>query len=325
MSKEELEQRLRKSFDRDVEKARPKGSLIADVLPRLEARQPRKWWSGFVPRTRLAWITVPLGLAVIAASLAWQPWNLNGAQTAVAMAQAAMAKLQSYRMSLVIREGADEAPTITSHTMEFAAPDRYHETYTGEGGDSEEYILIGDRVYGKDVDLSSIGSSTGATLRTRAFSSMVTTEAATRMLDYLKDIKKFPDETVDGTVCLHYRGTVDFEKYYRGAIQHMQETNASEGLPPLSKETQEKMLNEARSIRGSQVIDMWIGKSDYLMRRMIQNIRGPNFEDMTQHAIMEFTFYDFNVPITIEAPVDANGQVLPGWTSASLIESGSRN
>ncbi len=77
------------------------------------------------------------------------------------------------------------------------------------------------------------------------------------------------------------------------------------------------MLNEARSIRGSRVIDLWIGKSDYLMRQMKQEIHGPDPKDETQHLAVEFTFYDFNQPVSIEAPLDANGQLLPGWTSAS--------
>jgi hypothetical protein len=312
VKRDKLEEQLRAAFDRDVDSALPAHALVDAVLPRL--REPRqKRWLLFT-RPRMAWALLPLSLALIAAMFLWQPWNSNSAQTGVARAQAALAKLQSYRISLLAREGAGG---VTSSTFEFAAPDRYYEAYTGSIGDSEEFILIGDQGYGKGMDTSSIGASIGMRLRTSMFSSMLTGEAAARMLDYLKDVEKFPDETVDGTVCLHYRGTIDFEKQYRAAIQHMQESNASKSLPPLSQQTQEQMLKEARSIRGSQVIDVWIGKSDYLMRQMKQDIHGPDIQDMTQQLTVDFTFFDFNQPITIEAPLDANGQLLPGWTSAS--------
>ena len=79
------------------------------------------------------------------------------------------------------------------------------------------------------------------------------------------------------------------------------------------------MLKEARSIRGSQVVDMWIGKSDYLIRRMKQDIHGPDVQDIMQQIAVDLTFFDFNQPITIEAPLDRSGQLLPGWTLAPQL------
>ncbi len=316
MNRERLEDRLRAAFDRDVDSGRPAESLIDGVMPRLEETGRQEPWRRFVPRPRVAWALLPVGIGLIAALFVWQPWNSNGAQSAVARAQATMANLQYYRVSLVAREGSGQSPTLALN-MEFSAPDRYHEIYTADGGHTEEFVLIGDLVYGKGMDVSSTGSSTGVIARRTAFSSLLGGDAVTKMFGYLKDVEKLPDETVDGALCVHSRGAVDFERQYRAAIQEMQESNASKGLPPLSQETQDQMMKEARSIRGSRVVDVWIGKSDYLMRRMRLDAHGPDPKDLTQSLVVDFQFYDFNQPIVIEPPLGADGQLLPGWSSAS--------
>jgi hypothetical protein len=65
MNRERLEQEIWQSLDSEVEKARPPRSLVAGVLPRLEDRGRRKWWSGFMPRTRLGWALAGLVLALV--------------------------------------------------------------------------------------------------------------------------------------------------------------------------------------------------------------------------------------------------------------------
>src|SRR3972149_1330707 len=65
MKRERLEQEIRESLDSEVEKARPALSLVGGVLPRLKDRERRKWWSGFMPRTRLGWALAALVFALI--------------------------------------------------------------------------------------------------------------------------------------------------------------------------------------------------------------------------------------------------------------------
>jgi hypothetical protein len=314
VNREKLEQQIRMALNGDVDRALPSRGLVDEVMPRLDAPPRKTPWQRLFPRSRVAWALLPAGAMLIAALLLWQPWSSDSADRVMARAQAALSELRSYRASMVVTEGTG---ATYGARMEFAAQDRYHETYAGSNDDYSEFIVIENQTYGKGIDASSIGSSFGIKARTAWVSSMLTREAASRTLDYLKDVKRFPDEEVDGTDCLHYRGTVDFEKQYRAAIQSIQETNASKGLPPLSKEAQERMINEARSIPGSETIDMWIGKSDDLMRKMKQEVHGPDPKDLTQQVVVEFTYFDFNASIAIEAPLDEKGQLLPGWTLAS--------
>src|SRR5512139_831609 len=90
-------------------------------------------------------------VAVLAILLAWQPWSAGSDQRAAARAQAALAKLQSYRVILTGSAGSDLDSSNTTIAMEFAAPDRYHVTEITESG-SYEFILIGDQNYSKGQD-----------------------------------------------------------------------------------------------------------------------------------------------------------------------------
>jgi hypothetical protein len=54
-------------------------------------------------------------------------------------------------------------------------------------------------------------------------------------------------------------------------------------------------------------VTLWIGKDDYLIRQKIRT----NYNTGT--VVETSKYYDFNFTITIEAPLDSSGNLLPGW------------
>jgi hypothetical protein len=70
------------------------------------------------------------------------------------------------------------------------------------------------------------------------------------------------------------------------------------------------MLEDAAAhTRTQKIIDeFWIGKNDYTVRQM-----KAVWDDSQATSVMT-RFYDFNGPISIEAPLDVQGNLLPGWS-----------
>lgn len=260
-------------------------------------KSTRKWM-----RPALAAITI---VAILAVLMTWQPWN-SSPQSIMVKAQSAIADLQSYRFSLIQTSNTEGETSEAKVEVEFSAPDRYHVIQTGDEDDLE-FILISDEQYYKDsyVSLRAMKSQAGI------YSSML--EATLKMLDYLTDIQKLPDETMDGTRCLRYRGVYDIEKQWTESLRSRQER----GIPPISDEEMEERLEELRPSIGSTTVELWIGRDDYLLRQMKWDSQRPDTGDGIRYSSMIFKFYDFNEPFTVEAPVDSNGKLLPGWTSAS--------
>jgi hypothetical protein len=58
-------------------------------------------------------------------------------------------------------------------------------------------------------------------------------------------------------------------------------------------------------------IELWIGKEDYLVRQEIR---------ITNNQAPKVTkYYDINMHISIEAPVDSSGNLLPGWQVQKVL------
>jgi hypothetical protein len=66
-------------------------------------------------------------------------------------------------------------------------------------------------------------------------------------------------------------------------------------------------------------VELWIGKNYNLIRQMIQTTQYPDNEGKLQTTSTTMTFFDFNEPIVIEPPLDANGELLDGWQLAGSI------
>ncbi|MBN1643868.1 MAG: zf-HC2 domain-containing protein [Dehalococcoidales bacterium] len=259
-------------------------------------------------RLRRSLAVVPAAVAVVLLAVL-QPWNSFTPENMIAKAQAAIANLQSYRFSA---QSVNSNGEYTETQIEFSAPDRYHFIQTGNGG-NQEFILIEDKLYYKDVPPFQLVRGAQLSAASLSLSDMLTREATAKLLDYLIDVNNLTDDTVDETDCLHYRGTFDHEKELREMWLPMQEM----GIHPPSDEAMEEMLAECRSSGRSTTIELWIGKDDHLIRKMIIDDQTASNNGETQSSIKNFRFYDFNQPVIIEAPVDSGDNLLSGWFSTS--------
>jgi hypothetical protein len=145
-----------------------------------------------------------------------------------------------------------------------------------------ELIGIGELSYGRGGSEAML-PSTAPTVQD--FQAVTPSETlAQEQLDTLRDIEVLPEENIDSVLCYHYRGTIDIG-------------------------------NDAEKKKA--VKELWIGKDDYILRRSM----------VTQEVIIDGKslaeifyvrkYYDFNLPISIKPPLDAEGNLLPGW---SIIE-----
>jgi len=62
--------------------------------------------------------------------------------------------------------------------------------------------------------------------------------------------------------------------------------------------------------------EFWIGKGDYIIRQYKSDKRWN--DDVARPTgslsfMIVWKYYDFNAPITINLPLDAQGNLLPGW------------
>ena len=134
-----------------------------------------------------------------------------------------------------------------------------------------------------------------------------------RALGTLRNTETLPDEKIDGINCHHYREkqypVIDIEAEMEKLDTYLEEN------PQLLAGTESMSLEEIkeqakaelqRMAEGETVIEVWIGKDDYLLRQMKMVIRsiqpGPDVEDewVTTTRLQKWT--GFNEPIEIVAP-----------------------
>jgi hypothetical protein len=274
--------------------------IRAAVMTRIKSTSQRgNPWKGWKKRVL---VLAPIAV-ILAAVLIIQPWSVwNSPGEVMARAYSALAGLKSYRISITDRSGSTESNLEAA----FVSPDRYHVTKT-VNGKSQEIILAGDEQYYKGEYTSMLDML----FVIQGYSSVITREYTMELLNGLTDIRQLPDESIEGTDCLHYEGRADIEK----RIKAMEERRMMMGHPPFSEEDKQD-LREQMHIQGDSTrYEIWIGKSDYLIRliKMERGMQEPEGILSTYSAVHKF--YDFNEPISIEAPRDAAGNLLPGWAS----------
>jgi hypothetical protein len=170
-----------------------------------------------------------------------------------------------------------------------------------------ELIVIGDRVYGRQIP--DTGGPTGEyktwleyAVQGLPHASIPSGEYTASLLKSLIDVRRMPAETIDGTDCLHYSGKIDMEKF----IEELVATYTSRGLDP---EPAGKIYSD-REIE----VEVWFGKEDYLVRQVKQATRRISDESYEGNATRSTEkYFDFNQPVTVEPPLDAEGKLLPGW------------
>ena len=243
------------------------------------------------------WLRPALGAAtaviVLAILLVTQPWGVNP-QSVMAKAYAATSNLQSYRMTSTLVSIFEGETSEQSSEWEFVFPDRYHGRITLDS-ETYEFIIIGDKQYVRAPD------NTSGKLSIGVWSAFTPSKEYTlEILDSLTGLQKLPDEKIEGTDCLHYRGKADVE----GEIEKQKAR-----LDPEEPGYEERLrgLDALRTIETE--VELWIGKDDFLIRQMKSIM-----ESLVHgNAVVLVKFYDFNEPIEIEPPEAASGELLPGW------------
>ena len=202
------------------------------------------------------WLRPALGAAtaviVLAILLVTQPWGVNP-QSVMAKAYAATSNLQSYRMTSTLVSIFEGETSEQSSEWEFVFPDRYHGRITLDS-ETYEFIIIGDKQYVRAPD------NTSGKLSIGVWSAFTPSKEYTlEILDSLTGLQKLPDEKIEGTDCLHYRGKADVE----GEIEKQKAR-----LDPEEPGYEERLrgLDALRTIETE--VELWIGKDDFLIRQM---------------------------------------------------------
>ncbi len=279
-----------------------KGATMARIKGEQNVKPIRKW-------LRPVLAAVPLAAILIAVAIL-QPWStFPGTQTIIAKAYAATTSVQTYRLSISVFSVSDQVALVEA---EYSSPDRY-QVRTIEGERVEEFIIVGDKQYVKDTSMSKNMIKAAVA----GFSSFLDKKETLGLMNSLTDIQKLPDEKIEDTRCLHYKGRVDMEKQIAETKRSMQETRDKYGADHPSDEEIDANLASMRDINIE--IELWIGQNDDILRQMkiLQQVPGPEGQTLT--SIKIFKYYDVNTPITIEPPLDTQGDLLPDWQIAGSI------
>jgi hypothetical protein len=259
---------------------------------------PRRWWR---PALVAFTAVVVLVLAIL------QPWSGSlEPESVMAKAYTATEGLHSYRLTYSGIFTVEGETTSSLTEAVFAAPDRYHIRITNNG-ETDEFIIIGDTQY----VTSGAFNRTAVVVLSDNSSSILSKEATLDLLNELAGLQTLPEETIDGVRCLHYLGKWDVEKRIEETKKNIQEFNADSDAHAVTDEQMEEIFEQMRSIDVTH--EIWIGKDDYLIRQIKTEQRGPADENGQLSVSMTMNYYDFNRPITIEPPLDTEGNLLPGW------------
>jgi hypothetical protein len=266
-----------------------KGSTMSKIKD-MHNRPVRRWM-----RPALAAIPVVIVLIVL---LVLQPWG-SFPGGILAKAYATTEGLLSYRTSSSRIYTHNGETTIWDSEGEYAAPDRYRGKFT-LGNSTFEVITIGDKNYAWRAD-NTTDNAWGAFILGWPLS----TEDTLSLLDLLIKIENLPDERIAGADCFHLRGEIDMERCAEKTKAALDPTD------PWYEETVKSIEEQAAATE--IVVEIWIGKDDYLIRQVKHN--GQVFLGDGEVGTFSFleVYYDFNEPIEIEPPLDADGKLLPGW------------
>jgi hypothetical protein len=266
--------------------------IIAYALYDQIRKIPRKLW----------WPVLIAGAAAVILALAIvQPWSVNP-QGVIAKAYSATEGLLSYRTSSSITYTHEGETTTHSSEWEYVAPDRGHGKLT-LGSEAFEFIIIGDKQYVREPD----GASGNLFSVAVSISGSTHSKAETlRVLDLLVKIENLPDERISGVDCFHLQGEVDLQR---------RAEKAKAGLDPTDPRYEEmvKSIDEQIASEKKEEVEVWIGKEDYLIRQVKHEGQSPSGDGSMDTFIAVVKYYEFNRPIVIEPPLDAEGKLLPEW------------
>ncbi|MFC1946607.1 hypothetical protein ACFLXY_01660 [Chloroflexota bacterium] len=259
----------------------------------------------------------------------------SGVSGVLNKASAAMERVESYR---VIGDAYNRSEYTNNEPVElyyykgeYASSDRYRLIQKVSIFDSE-MIVIRKQVYMKGYAATPLTPE-------QVIESLPNKQLTLDQLNTLVDIKVFEDEYIDGVLCYHYQGYLDVEKYlekmlpvmeknytelYRPFTDSFDERYKDETekpvLPSLEESVKETLERYEERIRKYEtVIDYWIGKEDYLIRKE-ESIRRPVSDplEVNEEMITTVKYYDFNEDIIIDPPLTESGELEEGWYELSM-------
>ena len=263
-------------------------------------RPARRWM-------RPALATIPV-VTVLIVLLALQPWG-SFPGGIMAKAYATTEGLLSYRMNISFTYTHNGEITTQVSEGEYVAPDRYFDKLTLDIGTFES-IIIGDKMYVWGANNTTDNRQFGISI----YSWTLSKEYTLSILDSLTKIEKLPDERLAGADCFHLRGEVDMERWAEKAKAAFDSTD------PRYEEIVKSIEEQAAATE--EVVEVWIGKDDYLVRQTKSSGQFFASDSGVDTVSCIEEYYDFNKPIEIEPPIDADGKLLPGW---QLIESSAQS
>lgn len=138
------------------------------------------------------------------------------------------------------------------------------------------------------------------------------------LLGSLGTVEELPNETLDGADSLRRRGEIDMERLIDGLIEQYR----AEQPGPYD-------FTGIDTQRAAEVsVDLWIDSETFYITRLVMDMR---LLTTTQHgdgttsvefmqALTDARYSRFNETIELELPVDASGNLLPGWQAAGATD-----
>lgn len=288
-----------------------------------------------VSRNRIVIVSVPLVIIIVVVLSLQFTGVFSGVSGVLNKASAAMERVESYR---VIGDAynrseytSNEPVEVYYYKGEYASSDRYHLIQKVSIIDSE-MIVIDEQVYMK-------GYAATPMTPDQVTESLPNKQQTLDQLNMLIDIEALEEEYIDGVLCYHYRGNLDIEKYLEIMLPKMEEyftelykpwtdmldeqfkDEPEKPIRPSLEEAVEESLEsyEKRTRRYQTVIDYWIGKEDYLIRKE-ESVRSPVLDplEVNEETITIARYYDFNEDIIINPPLTETGELEEGWYVLSI-------
>jgi competence protein ComGC len=295
------------------------GAIMSAITGKT-ARKPRLWLRPVLVAAPFV-LALAIILPIVIPNLALTP------EKVLAKASAAILKVQSYRFT-------ENLYTLDPVTKEFSVPDYHSDAEVTSNsyriqwrpGSAEKYLT---QAIVFDTKEYILGGGSSNYLTPEQMQEISPSARITQgMLDMLEKIEVLSEETIEGAACFHYRGTVDIEKYLeqqKPALEKIYERDFGTYSEEEFRKIYDPLVEEFRTKKVTD--EFWIGKDDYIIRQWKEvilptNIADDSSSDMIRSTSDLRTYYDFNAPIEIKAPLDAQGNLLPGWSLATPDSSG---
>jgi hypothetical protein len=242
-----------------------------------------------------------VAVVILVVLLSLQPWS-----------ESPITSVNSFRMSMSASYAEEDMFSVTFQEMSYSSPAHAHIILNPEDED-QEIIIIGENLYANDERYVT-GTGVGMSIL-MSVASIIPSEAHTKMtMDPLVDVEELSIERVSGVTCRHYQGRMDLVKSIEEQIASLDPEQQDYDAILEVLEAQIESLQEIKTI-----IDVWVGRGDGFVRQIRYEAQMPSdYSESPAVSIQSMKYYDINKSINIEAPLDNDGELLPGWYQESF-------